>query len=349
MKLQLDRPIVGPAIACGTAVLVGWTLAEQLKGTSGHWYSVALTCVLVGGSAGVGLAISGALGLRAQIARRVVAGLVVGGFAGVVGGSLGSLLAGSSPWFRVAGWGVMGAGLGAASGLIARSTIKLGGGMAAGLIGGLIGGLGFHATYVALAPLSVAAGRGSAFVVLGAVIGASIGLARGLFAEAWLTVLDGDHARRRLVLDAPRLVIGRADHAALCLQGPGQQGVDLEHAIIRCIDLNRYELEDNHSRHGTSVNLTRVLDRVDLNDGDVIRIGPNSIRFRNRRRVLASEPPRPVDRVPAPTTPVERSGTASPRPPVAARPVPRGMSICPKCQRPVPGTRPYCVVCKLSF
>jgi predicted lipid-binding transport protein (Tim44 family) len=45
-------------------------------------------------------------------------------------------------------------------------------------------------------------------------------------------------------------------------------------------------------------------------------------------------------------------GAAKPaRPTVtnAAKRQPTGMTPCPKCKRPVPGTRPYCVFCKISF
>ena len=114
-----------------------------------------------------------------------------------------------------------------------------------------------------------------------------------------------------------------------------------------------FALEDMHSRHGTSINQRRVLNRVLLKHGDLIRIGAHSIRFddRKRRPARGEKPNRPL---------VSREPVGQPQPnPVAqpARPTatntakrqPTVMSQCPKCNRPVPGTRPYCVVCKLSF
>jgi pSer/pThr/pTyr-binding forkhead associated (FHA) protein len=150
--------------------------------------------------------------------------------------------------------------------------------------------------------------------------------------------------------------------------------VDQEHARIILQKNGRYVLQDNHSRHGTSVNLKRVSDRVELKDGDLIRIGPNSIRFQERR-------PQPVETEPSSKNPIKAApspqvvSTAAPQPiakstsrdqkpsakttkgPQAAPPVPptitetlpRGMTRCPSCRRLVTGSRPFCVHCKLAL
>jgi hypothetical protein len=50
--------------------------------------------------------------------------------------------------------------------------------------------------------------------------------------------------------------------------------------------------------------------------------------------------PQPEPNAPAPTRP-KVAGTAKRQTTL--------MTPCPRCKRPVPGTRPYCVVCKISF
>jgi FHA domain len=344
--------IIYNAIAGGAGALVGYALSEFTQGADGRWFSVALTCGLVGGTIGAGMnLVAGMNQANAKWpAQRLLPGLIAGGLAGAIGGSFGNL------FFRTLGWMLMGAGLGAVEGLYERSPKRLRSGLIGGSVGGLIGGFLFNPVYSLLSILSGAVGRAAAFVVLGACIGAMIGVAKVIFAEAWLTVLDGDRPGRRFVLVAPSVWLGRANHAALPFMGKGEVGVDKEHARIVRLSDGRFTLEDNHSRHGTSVNLTRVLDPVVLKEGDVIRIGANSIQFRERpgrRPKLDVTPVTPPAPAPARPTPAP-AATTSTRPEVTApskpaRPLPRGMSLCPKCQRPVPGTRPYCVVCKLSF
>jgi hypothetical protein len=367
------RPIARNAVACGAAALLGWIVSELVKGASGRWYSTALTCGLVGTAVGIGLTLSSGFGKGSwkwQL-RRIWPGLIVGGFAGVVGGSVGNLVFTAFHRDRTLGWMVMGAGLGAIGGLHDRSVTKLASGLIGGAVGGLLGGLLFILALAWITPISASASRATGFVALAASIGAMIAVMKRVLAEAWLIILDGDQSPGRLILDGPSVLIGRADHADLKFQGRGQQGVDQEHARIVRRNDGRYVLEDNRSRHGTSVNFRKVLDRVVLDDGDVIRIGDNSIRFRSRRGKRGSEiatarpsspdanpPIRTEPIVPAskptgdsrPTTGVSTADQAARSNPTSPkRPVGRGVSSCPKCHRIVLGSRPYCVACKLSF
>ena len=131
--------------------------------------------------------------------------------------------------------------------------------------------------------------------------------------------------------------------------------IEREHVrIVRQPD-GSFALEDMLSRHGTSINQRRVLNRVLLNDGDMIRIGAHSIQFDDRkRRPALSEKPMGRSSLPllsvvqAKPTPVA-SKPAQPTVTNAAKRHPTVMSNCPKCNRPVPGTRPYCMICDLSF
>jgi hypothetical protein len=74
--------------------------------------------------------------------------------------------------------------------------------------------------------------------------------------------------------------------------------------------------------------------------------------YRIRRRPPPKELARPpVAPAPALKPRPERTSSA-PTPPKVASTAKRQATImtpCPRCKRPVPGTRPYCVVCKISF
>ncbi len=358
----------------GGAALVGWAAAEYLgvrHGLGNGMFGEALTCAVVGGAIGVGMSlVVGARGsLWSRDFGRVVAGLVVGSVAGCIGMSLGHAFLGILHGSRALGWVLMGGGVGAAEGLYERSTDKLKRGVVAAAIGGLAGGLPFGTIYSLVSTVSEAGSRAIAFLILGTCVGALLGLAKAMFAEAWLTVVEGQRPGRQLLLSSPSAVLGTARCATLLFTAQGENDVDSEHArIVRQPD-GRFALEDMHSRHGTFINLQRVFGRVVLGDGDLIKIGANSIRFNTRTRLQKSDdataawmaPPRQNDLAASLRMPKSQECAASaitepaatkPSPSVPAHSLgkrPSGMSFCPQCRRPVPGTRPYCVICKLSF
>jgi hypothetical protein len=262
-------------IVGGGSALVGWATSECLgvrNGVVSGLFGEALTCGLIGGAIGAGINLvayrSGAN--RGEMTRRALAGLVTGGFAGAIGVSLGHSLIGTMYGSRALGWALMGAGIGAAEGLYERSPPILRQGAFAAAVGGLIGGLPFGTVYSLLSRLSEAGGRAAAFVLFGAGVGASIGLAQAAFG------------------------------------------------------------------------------------GDLVRTGAHSIRFGSRSRR-----PRSGEKADRPLVSPEQVAQPKPDPVVVkpSRPAvsntvkrqPTVMTPCPKCNRPVPGTRPYCVFCKISF
>ena len=167
--------------------------------------------------------------------------------------------------------------------------------------------------------------RATAFVILGMCIGILIGLVKVVLKEAWLTVLDGYRPGRQLILSEAQTVLGRAEYAALPFMAPGDSELEMVHArIIRQPD-GRFALEDNQTRLGTEVNNVRVNGRVLLDDGAVIRLGRNSIRFSERQR-RAQAPgdasrPRDAGRIVAAPDPGRAAGAADR--PTARPPVPR--------------------------
>jgi hypothetical protein len=170
-------------------------------------------------------------------------------------------------------------------------------------------------------------------------IGILIGLVKVVFKDAWLTVLDGYRPGRELILSEARTVLGRAEYAALSFMGRTDAPLALEHALILRQPDGRFALEDNKTQEGTRVNNVRITSRVLLNNGDVIRIGTNSIKFSERHRrageaakvapqklevppsKLEVPPPRPVD---GPLAKPAFAPVAQPRPvdgPLAKPPV----------------------------
>ena len=379
--MSLKRLIYYSAIVGGWSAFFGWLVAELLlnRGRSdGGLLSVVLTCGLVGAAIGAGLnLLAGAVGgrLGGQLGR-VVPGLVAGGVGGAIGGLLGNILYEALGLPRAVGWMIMGAGIGVVEGLYERSPAKLRNGLIGGAVGGLVGGFLFDPIVRFIASSSGMSGRATAFVILGLFIGMLIGLVKVVFREAWLTVLDGYRPGRQLILAAPTTVLGRAEYAALAFSGKSDDVVDMEHArVVRTTD-GRFALEDNGSRHGTFLNGKPVHGIVNLNDGDVIKLGVNSIRFSERHRhgeagapmpaqagfamptytpatplpvKAAPPPPRPTPppAAPRPQTPVPPPPQAKPA--VAPAPAPPGTVLCPGCQKPVPAAQRYCIRCDLYF
>ena len=345
------------AVGAGGA-FVGWAASECLGARNGvaGLFGEALTCGLIGGviAAGTNLITYRRGAGRRDLARSAVAGLAIGSLAATIGMSVGHALLGTLHGSRAPGWALVGGGIGAAEGLYARSSVRLRQGVLAAAIGGLAGGLPFGAIYMLLARWSEPGSRAAAFVLLGACIGAAIGLAEMIFAEAWLTVVEGQPAGGRIPIASRAVLLGRAAGSNLRFNGSGDTEIERQHVrIVRQPD-GQFALEDLHSRHGTRINQRRILDRVFLKDGDVIRIGEHSIRFdrRKRRPAAGREVKRPPDSANAAES-IERSPIAPHPAKIVARETPKRspttISACPKCNRPVPGTRPYCVFCKISF
>ena len=314
--MSLKRLIYYSAIIGGWSAFVGWLVSELLinRGdASSSRLSVALTCALVGAAIGAGLNLVAGMvnGQWKQQIKRVVPGLIAGGVGGFVGGFLGDVLvAVFGVQFRALGWMIMGACIGVVEGLYERSPAKLRNGLIGGAIGGLIGGFLFQPISALLSSSSAGmSSRATAFVILGMCIGILIGLVKVVFKNAWLTVLDGYRPGRQLILSDAQTVLGRAEYAALPFMARGDNEVEMEHArIVRQPD-GRFALEDNHTRHGTRVNNVRIDGRTILNDGDVIRLGMNTIQFSERHH-RANEAAAPIPAAPVTRPPANRPVTA---------------------------------------
>jgi hypothetical protein len=285
--------------------------------------------------------------------------LIAGGLGGLIGGFLGDVLvAVFGVQFRALGWMIMGACIGVVEGLYERSPAKLRNGLIGGGVGGLIGGFLFQPIFDLLASSSAGmSSRATAFVILGMCIGILIGLVKVVFKSAWLSVLDGYRPGRQLILSDAQTVLGRAEYAALPFMARGDNEVEMEHARIVRQPGGRFAVEDNQTRHGTRVNNVRIDGRTILNDGDVIRLGMNTIQFSERHHrssevratvpIAPLKPAAPVAAPPRPPIPtaVPAATVAPPRPPTSAtapvaKPATAATATKPPPPKPAPLTAP---------
>jgi len=375
--MSLSRLIYYSAILAGWAAFGAWAVAEFLVFNR---LPSAAQAVVVGGLVGaaIGTAVNVAAALGGGGMAKLGSRAVIGGIGGGLGGSLGAILgntlyglgAGSGfGWlFRGVGWMLMGIGIGVVDGIQEGSFAKIRNGLIGGAIGGLVGGLLFDPMVSLIASASGMSSRAVAFVVLGLAIGGGVGLAQVVMREAWLTVVDGYRPGRQLLLTRPITVLGRGEHLPLPFIGAMNHGIAIEQLrIVRNQD-GGFMLEDLGGGSVTAVNRQSVRGPARLRDGDVVQLGPNAIRFNERRagsgtiaagpqgerqagQPHASRPPLPVPAPsPPPPRPVRASGGApsssTPQPPEASGPatVPRAAPPKPsvpgshKSQPPVPGS-----------
>jgi len=318
--MSLLRLIYYSAMISAWAAFLGWGVSEvacsYVPTTSVllGFLVIALTSATIGAAIGLGLNVLGGManGRWRQLARRALPGLAGGCIGGIAGGMVGGVMffLGLS---RAIGWMVFGLGVGVVEGIYDRSFRKIRNGLVGGAVGGLIGGLLFDWICKLELTASGRSSRAAAFVVLGLMIGAAIGLAHVVFRVAWLTVVDGYRTGRQLNLTQPATVLGRGDHLPLPFLGPTNKDLDSEHLTIRRVPDGSYCLEDNHSKLGTRLNSQPVVAPMPLKDGDIIRLGTNLVRFNERRR---------RGRETAPVTEIAASLPPAPPPPPSPRPTP---------------------------
>jgi len=277
---------------------------------------IAVTSGTTGAAIGLGLNVLGGManGRWQELARRALPGLWGGCIGGVAGGMVGGVMF-YCGLPRAIGWMVLGLGVGMVEGIYDRSFRKIRNGLIGGATGGLIGGLLFDWIYNLELTASGRASRAAAFVVLGLLIGAAIGLAHVVFRVAWLTVVDGYRTGRQLNLTQPVTVLGRGEHLPLPFLGLANKDLESEYLTIRRMPDGSYCVEDNHTKLGTRLNSRPVTGPTPLKDGDILRLGTNLVRFNERRRrsgeataVKVSEapqlptPPQPLPPPPSPSS-----------------------------------------------
>ncbi len=103
--------------------------------------------------------------------------------------------------------------------------------------------------------------------------------------------IEGPNAPPSLILDRPRLAIGRSQSNGLCLDDPA---VSREHTVIRS-EGEAFLIEDLKSRNGTLVNGKAIKGVQRLQTRDEIQIGPYRLQFLDHVGVGARPGPEPAE------------------------------------------------------
>jgi len=272
--------LLGGAAAGGLVSLL-WLLAPDIQATVVA--RDAFQGALIGACLGIYL---GAVeGIANHELARALWGAAVFGLSGIAGGAIG-VICGGTLFRGVAGflvdifpaaahsevslglslgWLILGASLGASSGLLIRSPKRAMHGLIGGAAGGALGGIAFHALYSRQTPLAVCMG----LALLGGAIGMGIALVEDLLVGLVIRVKKGRHEGREYPIYRPIATIGRDDRCDVCLSGC--EGVSLFHARLKR-DGSAIVIEDMSPEIGIYVNDVRKK-RAVVTDGDLIRVG----------------------------------------------------------------------------
>jgi FHA domain len=297
------------ALCGGWAALLGWAVGRLLAPNDDLGY-VGILGLFLGLMVALGLSLVDSmwnLGLRqpGKVMGRVSVALVVGAVGGLVGGMLGQVLLQESQVFFVVGWTLTGLLVGASIGVfeILSSLVrqcdvtwarkKLLKCLIGGTVGGIIGGT--LALLLKLGWESILASRGQVadmrslwsptalgFVALGMCIGLLVGLAQVILKEAWIRVEAGFRPGREIILAKERTTVGRAEACDIGLFGDNT--IEKLHASILQASNGYYYVEDSSTPVGTFVNDQPVRGRMQLNSGDLIRVGKSLLRFNERQK-----------------------------------------------------------------
>ncbi|MCX7600185.1 MAG: FHA domain-containing protein, partial [Armatimonadetes bacterium] len=282
------------ALAGGLGGFLAWGILEPFENDEAvrqHLGEVLRAMAAYGGVMGacIAAAIGSVEGITSADVRKALRGAGLGLLIGLLGGALGGIfgqlvygtLGGGQDLpillqiiVRSLGWGMVGAFVGVAPGVLARAKKKIYRGIAGGLIGGLIGGFLFD-------PFGFLFGGGEvsrlvAQTVLGAAAGAAIAVVEQIAKEAWLVITAGPLTGKQFILYNPVTTIGRAYTCDIALVK--EAAASQEHCRIRR-EAAGFVLEDLCG--ATAVN-GRPVSRHRLQSGDVIQIGSTALLFHER-------------------------------------------------------------------
>ncbi len=279
--------------------LIGWALISLLlRFETSQTFLLLLRDALLG--ALVGACIGFALGSAEQLAgrwrlpnlRQSALSAAIGAGAGLVGlvaGELIFLIAGGGVWPRALGWAIFGALLGLGQWRVTSMPSKGFYGALGGLFGGLLGGSTYERLTLLL--LNMELGRAWALpvggavglMILGACIGALIGLVEDILRTAWLRFIRGPLEGQTRTIDPRRakIVLGRADQSDIVL--PDDPDVARAHAEIvhRNGEFTITSREGSvllRPAHETTPVMTPVQQHV-LQPGDTVQLGRTRFIF----------------------------------------------------------------------
>ena len=277
-----------------------YAILGAMGGLIGSWISAKLGLSFTGifsmNEAIVGALVGLLIGLfvgvtEGALTRNPVQALKSGLFSalfGLVAGAVGLLLSeflfqsvGAGYPGRALGWGLFGLLIGLAEGMVGRTQAWKG--MLGGFIGGAVGGVLLELAIVrfrADAEMANAVG----LMLLGACVGAFISLIAVLLSKAWLEVKSGKLKGTEFMLDKfmhkgfPSIAIGSSPlKAEIVLPDPD---IAPQHAMLTGDGMS-FNLKDM-SMSGTFIN-NRKVERVQLTDGQKIRMGNTEMVYHERR------------------------------------------------------------------
>lgn len=183
---------------------------------------------------------------------------------------------------RSLAWGIAGTAMGLGQGLALRSKRLVLYGLIGGIVGGLFGGLLFDPIDMILLPPdkpSAWLSRLIGLAVIGASVGAMIGVVELLARDAWLRMTQGPLTGKEFFLFKDLMRIGSSPRSDVYLFNDA--AVAKQHASIRTLG-DEFEIEA-HEVTSPVLHNTRPVQHARLRHGDTITIGRTSFVFQRRK------------------------------------------------------------------
>lgn len=258
----------------------------------------------------IGLFLGAADGVVTRVWHRALLGAAVGALIGFVGGLISSVvanviyapitslaaqqLASDSGAGRAAGfmlqmigrmfaWTLAGSAMGLGQGIALRSKRILLHGLLGGIIGGMLGGLLFDPLDMVILGadrIGADTSRLIGIVIIGAAVGAMIGVVELLTRDAWLRMVEGPLAGKEFLIFRDTMNIGASPRSEIYLFNDDQ--VAPTHATLRVIG-DETEITARDKVHPLLINGQNVRN-ARLRAGDRIQIGMTSFVFEQRQK-----------------------------------------------------------------
>lgn len=183
---------------------------------------------------------------------------------------------------RSLAWCLAGVAMGLGQGIALRSKRLLIYGLLGGVVGGLLGGLLFDPIDQIILAGDKVSGLWSRLIglmVIGASVGAMIGIVELFARDAWLRMTQGALSGKEFLLFKDVMNIGSSPRSDIYLFNDNLVAAD--HAVIRAIG-DECEIESRHATHPVQLNQVAV-SRARLRHGDTVMIGHTSFVFQRRK------------------------------------------------------------------
>jgi hypothetical protein len=183
---------------------------------------------------------------------------------------------------RTLAWGLAGVAMGLGQGIALRSKRLLLYGLLGGVLGGLLGGMLFDPIDMILLGPDKPSARWSRLAglgVIGASVGAMIGIVELLARDTWLRMTQGPLSGKEFILFKDVMNVGSSPRSDIYLFNDSLVAPD--HAVIRTVG-DESEIEARDGLHPVLLNNNPVR-RGRLRHGDTVGIGRTTFVFQRRR------------------------------------------------------------------